>query len=505
VKIVKILIADDERMVRVALRDMLEDLNLNIEDICEVDNGEKLLKALNHYTPDIAFVDIKMPKLTGLQAIKEAKLLSPYTQWVILTGFSEFEYAKEAIELGVSKYLLKPVSPEELDETVTALNKNSFQNLRTLNKKFERDIIALYNKFDSAKGLQLESITMKASFNAALFYFDGSDRIQGISELKKSFFSELLSAIDRLLTNEIRIALFNVSETSAATVCAFELSKSHSSINSINEYFRRMDELIEKYRNRGLSITAIRSENFSSYKEMNYQLSEINRLNPLRIIYGTGKMHKAAELRAQTTEPFYNSLGSSILDLCKYYNDANNLYYNNTLRKLEKQLSASKLKLDENMKNSISNFLEYSINFSLKLENNIPNWINALRVHGEKQFEAMNTDSSSYVNQVIDFIAENYMYDIGINTIAQALNITPNYLSSLFHKKTNMKFTDYLTELRILKAKELLANNKLSIADISKMVGYHSTRHFTKLFLKYTKLYPSDYRKNLNQKSEKYL
>ena len=153
-----ILIADDEKKVRLTLISMLQELSIDLGKIIEVDNGEKLIRNLNDFKPDIAFVDIKMPRLNGLEAINKARELSPSTKWIILSGFQEFDFAQQAIELGVSRYLLKPVNRQILAETVNALaNENQLLYI-DLNKKFERDIVALYNCSDMVKNSSLEKI-----------------------------------------------------------------------------------------------------------------------------------------------------------------------------------------------------------------------------------------------------------------------------------------------------------------------------------------------------------
>jgi len=111
---IRILIADDEYLARSGLRSMLEELDLHVEIVCEATNGEEMARMASQYLPDIAFVDIRMPKLNGLEAIRLSRMTSPHTHWLILSGFPEFDYAQEAIRLGVSAYLLKPVNPEEL-------------------------------------------------------------------------------------------------------------------------------------------------------------------------------------------------------------------------------------------------------------------------------------------------------------------------------------------------------------------------------------------------------
>lgn len=114
----KYVIADDERMIRLGLKLAIEDLGLPLEYVGEAKDGIAFLELLDIVKPDLAFVDIKMPRKDGLETIREGKVISPNTYWVILTGYSKFEYAKEAITLGVTEYLLKPIEPCALADTV---------------------------------------------------------------------------------------------------------------------------------------------------------------------------------------------------------------------------------------------------------------------------------------------------------------------------------------------------------------------------------------------------
>ena len=103
------------------------------------------------------------------------------------------------------------------------------------------------------------------------------------------------------------------------------------------------------------------------------------------------------------------------------------------------------------------------------------------------------------VSQVISFVDQNYIFDIGIGQIARQLHITPNYLSTLFHKRTGTTFMRYLTQTRMLKAKELLTDPNVKIQQVAEQVGYSSARYFSKLFTKYVGCYPSEYRNGLNE------
>ena len=110
----RIVIADDEQWVRAALKSMLLEIDPELEIAGEAADGQQMMKVIEICQPDMAFVDIRMPGMDGLEAIERVKAASRDTSWVILSGFSDFPYAQKAITLGVKEYLLKPVKLEEL-------------------------------------------------------------------------------------------------------------------------------------------------------------------------------------------------------------------------------------------------------------------------------------------------------------------------------------------------------------------------------------------------------
>ena len=119
----KIIIADDEEYVRFELKGLLLEIRSDLE-ITEAVNGTELLDKLGENRFDAAFVDIKMPGLSGLEAIEKNVFKNLHTEWIILTGYSDFDFAKKAITLGVTEYLLKPVSRKELEDVLVKIEKN---------------------------------------------------------------------------------------------------------------------------------------------------------------------------------------------------------------------------------------------------------------------------------------------------------------------------------------------------------------------------------------------
>jgi two-component system, response regulator YesN len=110
----RLLVADDERPARFVLRSILEELGFPSDSIEEAAGGRELVEAALARKADCAFVDVRMPGTDGLAAIEEAAPSCPATRWVIVSSHAEFEYARLALRLGVTEYLLKPVKVEEL-------------------------------------------------------------------------------------------------------------------------------------------------------------------------------------------------------------------------------------------------------------------------------------------------------------------------------------------------------------------------------------------------------
>ena len=110
-----ILIADDDRLARFNIKSMLGELLGDTGDIfLEARDGEEMVRICGQNDPDIAFVDISMPCMNGLDAIAQCRECSSDTEFVLVSGYSDFQYAQQAIRLGVNEYLLKPVDAEQL-------------------------------------------------------------------------------------------------------------------------------------------------------------------------------------------------------------------------------------------------------------------------------------------------------------------------------------------------------------------------------------------------------
>ena len=117
----KLLIADDEPLMRRGIRSLIDMSDLKIEEIFEAETGEEALQIFEKTQPEIVLLDINMPKIDGLTAAKKIKQIAPNTKIAIITVYNYFDYAQMAIKIGVEDYILKPISKSDVLEIVTKL------------------------------------------------------------------------------------------------------------------------------------------------------------------------------------------------------------------------------------------------------------------------------------------------------------------------------------------------------------------------------------------------
>ena len=140
----KILIADDERMVRLSFLSMCEELYPDTHQYLEARNGKELIRLVTEERPDVVFVDIRMPLLDGLNAVEQLTASQPDIYFIILSGYSDFSYAQKAIQLGVRNYLLKPPSLEDIQNVLLQANAEKERKLLDANQSFFYEIMAQF-------------------------------------------------------------------------------------------------------------------------------------------------------------------------------------------------------------------------------------------------------------------------------------------------------------------------------------------------------------------------
>ncbi len=451
----RILIADDEHLARITLRSNLEEISSENE-IIEVSNGLQLINEAPKFRPHIAIIDINMPKFSGLEAIASLKEKLPLTQWIILTGYAQFDFAKEALQMGVSDYLLKPIRPIKLKE---AINKATLQYKNQINRSeavFEQQVRDVIHGSKSNYDF----------INSQLFLF----HIENLDEKQIGLIKvNLKEKINQLFDNQFENALIKISDKDLLLIIKHK--KNESSYLYINEISKVLKDDCQLYF--WIFKSTINKKETSLINSVN-QLKEYSDSWITKPCYSISKINKDfIELPREIINNFYsikstnsqiekkNKLDVIIKHLEEYSKqdrDTANIIFKN----LNILLSSNKINYEESNSN-YSNLLQTSPSLSPQIAD------------------------------VVNYIDKHFNEDIGIKQISHLIGMSPNYLSAKFKNEMNMRFIDYLTNKRIEKACFLLKNSNLFIHNIANEVGFRDVKHFSKLFKKSKGCLPSEY------------
>ena len=498
----KILIADDEKLARYTLKSILKEIDISSLSIQVACDGREMVDKVGSMRPDLALVDIKMPRLNGLEAIQSARILSPHTKWIILTSYSMFEYAKEAVALGAAAYLLKPVSPQELSQAIhkiTQMNRDTYQRL---NDEFEAHMSALLHNTTYIEQETLDFVS-DAVFWGSLLIFDSYLKEKELLVQQHRACNLIRKKQAAAIDPNTRIALCRLSGGQLVLIGAWIPGRGErESSEAIRDLFRKIQISLNSSTPRSVCFSMIMGERFDNYKEFCKQLCLLNELAPLRAVIGVGGSIPWRSLRDRQGIRPEIELCRNLVTLAAAARDSAYLDFLKLVGAVAATWKNLKPTRRKEIYGQILRFLQVTLGFRPARPLHSDSWHEELRDHGKQLLEnTMVEKPRDIIHQVIDFTEKNYMNDIGVAQIADDLNLTPNYLSHLFHKKTGTTFVKYLTRMRMAEARELLADPSHQVQQVARRVGYLSTRHFSTLFKLQHGLTPSEFRKTRGTRS----
>lgn len=480
-----ILIADDDRFIRFTIKSMLTEILLGEHVILEATDGKEMVQCCRENQPDIVFADIRMPYLSGLEAIEESLKYVPETEFVIISGYSEFEYARKGIELGIHDYLLKPVEEEQLAAVIGELQRKIEQKKKDSNTSFRLKVLDTFNYF-SRVGFQeeYEEFVLPERFRylvVGVIMRNGKHRDE-----EAGFEERILKDIQALGAGIVKEGgyytdVYSANGTPYAVFASENTEWIMSRMNKINQLeFQKM----------GVRLFYFFAESMKSIYEISEKVDENS------IIEMNEKPGVMLDYAALSTGEKEREVISRTGKLLEAWRQADGISYKEILNQMYREYKEVELDLN----------LEYMAAYCTE--------VTGEKIDGEsfkafcrsfidisegmyKNAVTSRKEESDIVDKVKEYVQKYYMNDISISQLSEQYHLTANYLSTMFHQKTGSRFIDYLTKIRITKAKTLLISNKTaSVQNISLMVGYNSARHFSTLFQKETGMTPTVYRKN---------
>ncbi len=524
-----LLLVEDEEAIRQKLVYNVSWAEHGFDPVLSAGNGVEALKLIEQNPVDIMVTDIQMPKMNGIDLIREIQTRNHPMKIIIISGFAEFEYAQEAIKFNVSDYLLKPFASRKLldialrlkekleqecaeKSELYGLREQLRQNMDTLREKFFTDLINgnLAGTDINAK-MSFLGLTELASLDGQVIVIEiPESQLRTASEEEKYLINlQFKQQLIRLLEGGIyRHRIINHQRNQMVVIF---FAPDPNLAMRLEEYLVQLKMLLNQSLILGVGNRYRSLQDFSvSYQEACVAIQ-------YSYLYGNDRVYSINDLHLDN--PFYDKHFYSLYQN-RIFNDlrigANHLIREDLAALIaemrQSQMSPQSLQILASnlllLTYIILNELGYNPNeifetdFSpLTMVNQAGN-LNELEKILQNFFDRINqyiiTKRSSLnqklVDQIRQYIDQNYCEDITLSAIADQYNISTGYLSILFNERIGKKFIDYLTELRITKAKELLKHSDMRIYEISTAVGYKDSFYFSNCFKKIVGLTPSEYR-----------
>lgn len=504
----KILAADDEQMERMALEAVISRRFGSQVEIRLAANGKEAVNLAREFRPHIAMLDIKMPGMNGIEAGKEILGFLPDCYIIMLTGFTYFSYARESVNIGAADFVVKPAADEEITR---ALEKAMTQvDQRMLRRRNEET--------NQKKALQAEQY-MESELVSAIA-FSNADELQT---------RELMEGLGLTFRYGAGVVVDARSPGSGGNGQAVRICRSWAREQKdagricICEHYGQIYLLVlsDKIRERewykallGQLNQALELAGFRAKIAAGIQVSQLKNIylsfreakRDLGSVKGIHVHRRAAD--ADSGDDAQGRQEQRIVASLKAgeYDEAM-LYLEQLMERFFDEAAEPVLKLYE---------LLVVVNRALQLEAEVPPvYTIGRRMLDEPEREWVMGIASGYMETMIDhliaregnpdaawaaraeeYIQANYMNNITLEDMAAQIGFSIYYFSKLFKRKFQLNFVDYLTRVRIRKAREMLEQGEVSIKEVSSRVGYSEANYFARVFKKETGVPPSVYQKN---------
>ena len=514
--LLKLLIAEDEALERKALRFLLDKyFSESIEVVDEVNNGRDAVDKALLLKPHIILMDIHMPIMNGLEAASLIKNNYKEAEFIILTAFNYFDYAKKAIHIGVSDYLLKPFSNDEfissLNKVINKINSknlmvNKNNELKETYKKIspyvEKQMVAniaygvtlTEDQFNEYRNiLNIDSVMFCCiTFNLKDKKIFDENSILVIKNKLSTLFTKIVGG---LCLNHIILFVFDKTVASKILSRAFE-----NVLDSLREDFKLnydailsigasatnegLNQLYLSYKEAKRVCESIETNNYSSKSDLlrnNNNINEANHILSGKIINEdlTGAIIELdsilSKLLSRNENPDFSIVKKTILVILDSIIEDIIEFVGKDFKNINKDKILSEL-LD------LKEFSDFNNCISMVLKNFI-NYISSYK-------RSKNID---LLEKVKNYIETNYMNDISLDNLAQYVSMSSFYLSRIFSKAYDINIKEYIIKIRMEKAKGMLVEGNKSVKQIAFEVGYLDQNYFSKAFKKYTNISPKEY------------
>ena len=530
----RILIVDDEYNVREGLKCLInwEENGFSITD--EAQNGKAALECIKHERPNLVITDVRMPVMDGIELLTHIRTHYPGIRVIILSGYSDFSYAKSAIKGGADDYLLKPVDEDELVSLLGRMRQEIEKDIVTKQKEHVISPVVrdkLLNDIAKSRknGKQIENLLQlhgfdlqKGPYILLLLEPDAhgcNDYGSGEDGLELEMFV-IRNISEEILLNHARGYVFADTQSRTAILLAGKEQEDlrEGASKFIKELQPLLSDTLKTTFSFGVGCTANTNENIScSYYTALKALEKRFFMGKSHVTYYDDLKEKAENCSNNTDfdiKPLLNSVKAHDVSSIEAIIDGMFISINDRFDEqdevkgfiLNVMLELSKIPYENavivrgllsetgeffgtiNDFRTIYELMEFFSSYCFKL--------------AEALMDSWESTPREVISRTIDYINEHYSEDISLKQISNNVFLCESYLGKLFEQATGENFNDYLTRIRIEKAQQLM-KSEMKVYEIAQKVGYKSIDYFRKQFKLVAGIGPLEYKaRKMNKKHQ---
>lgn len=526
----KIMLADDEGIVIDSLKFIIEK---EFGDECQIEyakTGRSVIELAENYRPDIAIMDIQMPGINGIDAMKEIRANNKNVIFIVMSAYDKFDYAKEAIKLGVMEYITKPMEKSKIIAALQkAMGKIDKERMKRSNDLLIREKLEtvvpiiesglIYNMLfqehfteDIDNYKNLLGITQNQAYMLAVVCGDGQEGSHMTNAVGSSVKMQQHDKVVRECMKEYypNCVVGSTMGNKLAVMIPYDGDKME--YNERIAIIEKSRELVRVLRRKtdisfrvGISSVKTLEEARDSYKEalnaLTMTTGSVAHVDDLPIgcqYEADYPIHLEKRLFAEvkngetdhaiaTAETYFDLVAAN------YADDLMNM----RLKVLEFALFAEHLAYESGGMTYEFRAREDYLPTIMAISDldTLKKWFGDKIGTATHNVSCKATEKSmSVVETAKEYIQNNYSKDISLDDVSRTVNISPYYFSKIFKEETGEGFVEYLTGIRIEKAKELLNTTEYSIKEICSMVGYADPNYFSRSFKKNVGVTPTEYK-----------
>ena len=533
-RMIKVLIADDELKICELIFRLIDWEAMGMSVIAVAHNGRETIEIIKNEMPDIVITDIRMPGYNGVDVIRIGKEYNSDIQFIIISGYSQFDYAQDAIHYGVSDYLLKPVKEEELTKALLKIKNRIEKNNHMYNQvrkawTLEQQNRQLYreqliseiiqgNSEIVKKDIEIINEQYKFEFHPGFYtiVIVKADGLNFEEKTESSFLYEKIQQSFMFAFNSIMFEMQGSMFDNGTFVFLFNYGKENTEMESkLHRLLNQM--LFQKDVFKKLHLTIGIGKNVSVFSEVEKSYETAYHAIKERIIVGTDKIiYGQDKVIVRDYKDYFLQAVKELEVAVENLDDSKiNDIIQNWINALKKDRKINGFQVEQSAKALINSYIlaMQKNNYTLEEDNNllkdftksIDNCISLGEIHSLLT-ETLEHSLSEYrhkralsgskpIRDAKEYIRNNLSSNLTIQEVSEYVGYSSAHFSVRFKQECGITFSEYVMESRMEKSKELLKNTRETIESIAAEVGYSDVKSFTKNFKKYTEVKPSQYRK----------